>query len=313
MPLTCTSADYFLKPPVIPGSPPATPFIPPLSTPEPRSSYLTPTFVGASPSWPTHPGPYPMYPPTPYNVTPFIPPLAAPGSYFPPPVNLPPIPNQAWSYPQFTTPAPNWGYYTPWGTVPPDLPPTGPPPRQGFPSDYTGYPQFTPGWGYPASLPQMPAWVAVKSLDSPHGDPLPNNGNHPPPKPPILPASKPLDLPPSGPAPIQGLSEDYTGFPYTHIPANSLLFSQTPPLVSKPLDPPSSRPPSPNQGLFGDYTGYPPSSFLSPALANQPMPATPPSATPARSRSPPAFLSPNSPRKPIPATWVPGWGPYSEN
>src|ERR1700728_1266685 len=102
------------------GSPPFTPFIPPLATPEGRTPPVIPS-AGGTPSWtnqPVPPGSYPTYPPTPYNPSPFIPqmsvhntPAAPPGSYFPPPVSLPPV---------------------------------GPPANNVLSGDYTGYPQYGP-------------------------------------------------------------------------------------------------------------------------------------------------------------------------
>jgi hypothetical protein len=160
-----------------PSSPAVTPFIPPLSTPEGLSSQMPPVIppsAGGTPSWGPQnqiPG-YPMYPPTPYNnVSPFIPQMSVhgtpgnpPGSYFPPPVSLPPV---------------------------------GPPPAaQGLSGDYTGYPQFGPpvqqGWGPPPTMyPTTPGWPMAQPWGpSPGGYPqfTPHFGAQPPmPMPPVAP------------------------------------------------------------------------------------------------------------------------------
>jgi hypothetical protein len=124
------------------SSPLITPFIPPLSTPEGRTPPVIPASAGGTPSWTSQhlplPNAYPMYPPTPYNPSPFIPqmsvhgtPAQPPGSYFPPPVSLPP---------------------------------TGPPAGNALSGDYTGYPQYGQPWGAPsapppaAMYPQTPGW-----------------------------------------------------------------------------------------------------------------------------------------------------------
>ena len=176
-----------------PASPAVTPFIPPLSTPEGRSPAVIAGSASGTPAWRDqlgvpggHPS-YPMYPPTPYTTTPFIPqmsvhgtPAGPPGSYFPPPINLPP---------------------------------TGPPPAsQGLSGDYTGYPPFaTPatGWGPQMYPPQQPAWgpPAAPPGPMPGLGGWPGGGGYPPFMMPPHPAGPPPGMGgmhPPGPAGLQG-------------------------------------------------------------------------------------------------------------
>ncbi|KAG6330046.1 hypothetical protein ID866_9042 [Astraeus odoratus] len=127
-----------------------TPFIPPLPSPESVHPPTIPpppqTQQDPGPAWAQQPrtaAHYPYYPSTPYNTTPFIPPIPSvhvtpampprtdpPGSYFPAPTALPNV-------------------YGPQ--------PAGPVP--GVSADYTGYPNIngTP-WAQPAPVPPPQAW-----------------------------------------------------------------------------------------------------------------------------------------------------------
>lgn len=125
------------------------PFIPPLPSPEganPPPVLPTNRQEPAPSGWahqPRTPSHYPVYPPGPPNITPFIPtapslhttPIMpsrpdAPGSYYAPPVSLPNV----------------------YG------PPVAPPP--GMPTDMTGYPNVAAtAWGPPSAVPPPPqAW-----------------------------------------------------------------------------------------------------------------------------------------------------------
>lgn len=121
-----------------------TPFIPPLPSPESLAPPVIPPAPQNHhpPAWaqqPRTPGQYPYYPPTPYNTTPFIPPVATiptahstpimpQSSYFPPPANLPNI--------------------------------YGAPPGNGFSADYTGYPNGNPSPYVPTQPPPGTPWPA---------------------------------------------------------------------------------------------------------------------------------------------------------
>jgi hypothetical protein len=130
----------------------STPFIPPLPSPESAVQpppIPTPDYRNPPPSWvqqPQTPMNYPYYPSTPYNTTPFIPPMPSvhstpatqprpepPGSYYPAPSALPVSPGM-----------PHAAYGGPPG-----------PPGIQVSADFTGYPtslQGTP-WAPPQPMP----------------------------------------------------------------------------------------------------------------------------------------------------------------
>ena len=142
-----------------------TPFIPPLPSPDSvvqPPPVPTPDHREPPPSWahqPQTPMNYPYYPSTPYNTTPFIPPMPSvhntpasqsrpvqPGSYYPAPSALP---------------------------VSPGMPPAsfgGPSAPPGVSADFTGY---------PASLHGTP-WAPPQPIPPPNAmPPLPWPGQHP--------------------------------------------------------------------------------------------------------------------------------------
>lgn len=191
-------------------SPAVTPFIPPLPSPGGHTPSIPNPQVHDLPSWATHPqtaANFPMvYPGTPYTGTPYIPPMdgfstpaagpsGPPGSYFPPPTNLPP--------------------QTPYqGT-------------NGFSSDYTGYPTAAQ-WGAPptAAYPNTPyahpPMMQPQTGYNPFQQPLPGGwgpqaGYAPqPPTPwgmPGMPGAGQWQTPWPGGAPLPGGQGGHSGHP----------------------------------------------------------------------------------------------------
>ncbi|KAF8839874.1 hypothetical protein BDN67DRAFT_707349 [Paxillus ammoniavirescens] len=155
-----------------------TPFIPPLPSPEAAVQpplIPTPDHREPPPAWaqqPRTPMHYPYYPATPYNTTPFIPPMPSmqgtpavrvdpPGSYYPAPsalpgVYAPPVPGVSADFTGYPT-----LNGTPWAPPQPIPPPNAmpPPPWPGqHPATaYNAFNQPLPGgqWGPPVGGPPM--------------------------------------------------------------------------------------------------------------------------------------------------------------